>query len=278
MHYLKFHPCKQLEPFVECYFLWQSGNEPVKDLVVESPPTGFCSIVFNSGDRYFLESKKHKMLPVPAEFVSGQSIYSYKLFLTGNIAIAGIVFKPAGLATLYNWPMHEFTEERIELKTLFPAKLISEYASAIAEAKDANQKAHLLEAFVLRQFEMKKPVPDYIDQAASLIIEKNGMLQVNELVETIYMSRRNFERRFLKKVGLSPKYYARIRRISYLANLISGKRKADWAKLFNDCAYYDQSHFIKDFLEFTGRTPQQYLEENRELANYVEKPKEQTLS
>jgi len=277
MHYLKFHPCKQLEPFVECYFVWQSGNEPVRELVVESPPNGFCSIVFNSGDIYFLQNKKHNRLEVPAAFVAGQSIYSYKLFLNGNISIAGIVFKPAGLATLYDLPMHEYTEERIDLRNLFAVSLVNEYASAIAATPDAKQKAHLLEGFVMKQFELVKPVPDYIDQAANLIIEKNGMLQVNELIEMIYMSRRSFERRFLKKVGLSPKYYARIRRISYLTNIISGKKKADWAKIFSECEYYDQSHFIKDFLEFTGRTPQQYLEENKELANLVEKPREQEL-
>jgi hypothetical protein len=30
-------------------------------------------------------------------------------------------------------------------------------------------------------------------------------------------------------------------------------------------------------MEFTGRTPHQYLEENKELANLVEKPTQQTL-
>ncbi len=75
-----------------------------------------------------------------------------------------------------------------------------------------------------------------------------------------------------QKVGLSPKYLARIRRIGYLCNLIAGKKKVDWAKVFYECEFYDQSHFIKDFKEFTGRTPQQYLIENTVLANYVEKP------
>ena len=100
MQYFKFHPCKQLEPFVECYYVWQSGNEPVKDLVVESPPNGFCGIVFNSGDPYYLQNKKYERLPVPKQFAAGLSIYSYKLFLNGNISIAGIVFRPAGLNTM----------------------------------------------------------------------------------------------------------------------------------------------------------------------------------
>ena len=119
---------------------------------------------------------------------------------------------------------------------------------------------------------MQQPEPDYIDKAANLIVEKNGLLQVGDLLKESFMSRRSFERKFFQKVGLSPKYYARIRRIGYLMNLIAGKKKVDWSSLFHECEFYDQAHFIKDFEEFTGRTPQQYLKENAELANYVEKP------
>jgi AraC-like DNA-binding protein len=278
MEYLKFHPCKELEPFVECYYVWQSGNEPVTDLVIESPPNGFCAIVFNSGDPYFLQNKKYDRLPVPKEFVAGLSIYSYKLFLNGNISVAGIVFKPAGLATLFNLPVYEYTEERIDLRKVFMPFVIEKYAGEIATATAGREKAKWLEDFVLKFYEANKPEPDYIDEAANKIVDSNGMLNVNDLLENIYMSRRNFERRFFKKVGLSPKYYARIRRIGYSLSLVIGKKKVDWSKVFSDCEFYDKSHFIKDFLEFTGRTPQQYLEENKELANLVEKPKEQPLN
>ena len=277
MEYLKFHPCKTLEPFVECYYVWQSGNEPVTDLVIESPPNGFCAIVFNSGDPYFLQNKKYDRLPVPKEFVAGLSIYSYKLFLNGNISVAGIVFKPAGLATLFNLPVYEYTEERIDLRKVFMPFVIEKYAGEIATATAGREKAKWLEDFVLKFYEANKPEPDYIDEAANLIVEKNGMVNVKEIMENIYMSRRNFERRFFKKVGLSPKYYARIRRIGYTLSFIAGKHKADWPSILNECAFYDQSHFIKDFLEFTGRTPQQYLEENKELVHLVEKPKQRPI-
>ena len=277
MIYLKFQPSKLLLPFVECYYVWQSGEEPVKDLVVESPPNGFCSIVFNSGDTYFLQNKKYERLEVPKEFAAGQGIYSYKLFLNGNISIAGIVFRPAGLATLFNLPVYQYTEERIDLRKILVPFVVEKYATAIASAVEPVQKARLLEEFVLKFYEANKPEPDYIDEAANKIVDSYGLLNVNELMENIYMSRRNFERRFFKKVGLSPKYYARIRRIGYSLSLVIGKKKVDWAKVFSECEYYDQSHFIKDFLEFTGRTPQQYLDENKELANLVEKPREQPL-
>jgi hypothetical protein len=47
--------------------------------------------------------------------VAGQSIYSYTLFLRGNIGIAGIVFKPSALSTLFGLNAFELTEERIDL-------------------------------------------------------------------------------------------------------------------------------------------------------------------
>ena len=277
MIYRKFNPCETLQPFIECYFIWDSAGEVVHNLMVESPPSGFCSIVFNQGDDYAIHNKKYERLVVPKQFIAGQSIYSYKLFLNGIISIAGIVFKPAALATLFSLPAYVYTEERFPLHNVFKRSLTDAFAEKIEHANTENERVKLLEDFVMTFYNKDKPVPDHIDHAANLIVEKNGMIHISELLKEVYMSRRNFERRFFKKVGLSPKYYARIRRISYLMNEIAGKKKVDWAYLFSQCEFYDQSHFIKDFFEFTGRTPEEYLKENAELANIIDKPKTENI-
>jgi len=276
MRYKKFFPCSILSPFVECYFIWDSEGSVETTMVIESPPNGFCSIVFNYADPYYLQNKKYERLAVPMQFISGQSIYSYKLFLEGEIGVAGIVFKPAALATIFHLPIYEYTEERINLYKVFKKSIIDKYANEIKISSE-EQKVHLLEEFLMQQYRIQKPEPDYIDQAANFIVEHNGLLQVSDLLKDSCMSRRSFERKFFQKVGLSPKYYARVRRIGYLLSFVAGKRTADWPKIFSECEFYDQAHFIKDFKEFTGRSPQQYLKENTELANYVEKPKTETL-
>jgi AraC-like DNA-binding protein len=277
MYYRKYQPSSILAPFVECYFIWDSEGPMDEAMVIESPPNSFCSIVFNYADPYYLQNKKYERLHVPMQFISGLSLYSYKLFLQGSIGIAGIVFKPSALATIFGLPMFEYTEERIDLYLVFKKQVIDQFAARIKSAEDEKQKVELLEEFIMQQYQLQKPEPDYIDQAANFIVEHNGMLQVTDLLKDSCMSRRTFERKFFQKVGLSPKYYARIRRIGYICNLIAGKKKVDWPRIFYECEYYDQAHFIKDFEEFTGRTPQQYLKENTELANYVEKPKTQSL-
>jgi AraC-like DNA-binding protein len=277
MFYRKYSPSDLLAPFVECYFIWDSEGPLPEPLVVESPPSGFCSIVFNYGDPYFLHNKKYEKLQVPRNFVSGQSIFSYKLSLEGTIGIAGIVFKPAALATIFDLPVYEYTEERIDLYTVFTKPVVDKYSKLICDSATEQDRVKVLDEFLTLQYHLQKAEPDYIDHAANLIIERNGMLQVTDLLKDSFMSRRSFERKFFQKVGLSPKYYARIRRIGYLLNLIAGKKKVDWSAVFHECEFYDQAHFIKDFEEFTGRTPQQYLKENLELANLVEKPKERPI-
>ncbi len=277
MRYKKFFPCSILSPFVECYFIWDSEGSVETTMVIESPPNGFCSIVFNYADPYYLQNKKYERLAVPMQFISGQSIYSYKLFLEGEIGVAGIVFKPAALATIFHLPIYEYTEERIDLYKVFKKSIVDKYANEIKISSE-EQKVHLLEEFLMQQYRIQKPEPDYIDQAANFIVEHNGLLQVSDLLKDSCMSRRSFERKFFQKVGLSPKYYARVRRIGHLLSFVAGKRTADWPKIFSECEFYDQAHFIKDFKEFTGRSPQQYLKENTELANYVEKPKTETLN
>lgn len=277
MQYLKYSPCEELAAFVECYFVWESEQPLASEMMFESPPSGFCSIVINYGDSYFLQNKKYEKLAVPLQFVAGQSIFMYKLFLAGEIGIAGIVLKPAALATLFGLSTFELTEERADLFDIFPQQYFKDYLTQIRSADTREEKVKLMEALLLHHYKIVHPEPDFIDTAANLIIEKNGILSITDLVKDSCMSRRTFERRFFHKVGLSPKYYARIRRISYLCNLIAGKRKVNWSEIFYEVEYYDQAHFIKDFEEFTGRSPQQYLQENLVLANFVEKPKTQSL-
>jgi AraC-like DNA-binding protein len=277
MQYFKYSPCKELLPYVECYFVWESDETLQTELLVESPPSGFCSLVINYGEPYFLQNKKYERLVVPKQFIAGQSIFKYTLSLPPKIGIAGIVFKPAALATLFGLSTFELTEERIDLFALLPQAYFRDYVEKIKVTPIPEEKAKLLEELLLHHCRHEQPQPDYIDCAANRIVETNGVIQLQDLLKESCMSRRTFERRFFQKVGLSPKYYARIRRISHLCNLIAGKKKVDWKHIFYEAEYYDQAHFIKDFEEFTGRTPNQFLQENIDMTNFVEKPKTQTL-
>lgn len=278
MVYRKFQPPPQWAPFIECYYVWEHDQLSPEPLVIESPPSGFTSVVFNYRDSYCLCNTQYAELKVPQQFIAGQSIYAYTLTLPGRIGMAGIVFRPAALSTLFGLALYEFVEERIDLRTVFSPELVDRYAAAFQQPGTPEEKARLLEQFLQDTTPPDKALPDYIDDAANEIVDHNGLVQLSELVQKSCTSRRTFERNFFYKVGLSPKFFARIRRISYICNQIAGKKEVNWPSIYLENAYYDHSHFIRDFEEFIGRSPGQYLKDNQELIHYVGKPAAAPLS
>ena len=269
MYYQKFQPRKELTSYIECYYIWESNQENTARLKVESPPPAFTSIVFNYGDDYIVSSSKTKEQKVPRQFMVGQHTRSYTLHLPGKIAMAGIVFKPTGIAALLQVPMFVLTEERIDLSVFVPSEIVEATSCKIENAANAEQRVLLLEDFIYSFYLKNKPVPDVIDRAANLIVEKHGLVNINELCKELFISQRTFERKFLQKVGLSAKYYARLRRIGYICHQMAGKKDINWQELYYSGDFCDQSHFIKDFTEFTGRSPTEYLATNKELIHHL---------
>lgn len=270
MFYRKFSPSAHLQPFIECFFVWECSKTLAKTLPIESPPSGFSSIVFNYGTPYRVTSQKLNGGLVPKTFLTGQATKSYQLQLSGKIGMVGIVFRPAGLNTMFGLPMYEFSDERTNLRDVLGRQL-DDWSDKIEEATSHVERIMLLEQFLNIQLLRKKSEPDRTDYAANLIVDQRGIVNINDLMSELFVCRRQFERKFLQKVGVSPKYYARIRRIGFLCNELAQKRWEidDWQDLVYRCGYYDQSHFIKDFTEFTGKNPSIYVKNNVELANYL---------
>lgn len=270
MYYRKFAPAPHLSPFVECYFAWEKQQLLTQPMQIESPPSSFASMLFNYGDTYRVENSKHSSLLAPPAFLTGQATQSYKLELSGRIGMVGIVFKPAGVASLFGLPMYEFTDERVNLTDVL-GKPIQTLYEQIDEAADPIERIQLLEQFLNRQLLKRSDMFDRTDYTANLIVDRKGTVNVGELMDDLYVCRRQFERQFLQKVGVSPKYYARIRRIGYLCAQLASQRwrVADWHELIYQCGYYDQSHFIREFTQFMGKRPTLYIKDNLELTNYL---------
>ena len=270
MRYQKYPPAPHLAPFVECYFVWEKPDALTQPLRIESPPSGFGSMVFNYGDGYRVDTGKHASRLAPPAFLTGQATQSYTLELNGRIGMVGIVFKPAGLSSLFGLPMFEFTDERTNLTDVLGQSMQTLH-DQLAEASGPLERVQILEQFLNRQFLGRNPAFDRTDYAANQIVDRKGVVNVGELMDDLYVCRRQFERQFLQKVGVSPKYYGRIRRVGYLCAQLASQRwqVADWHELIYGCGYYDQSHFIREFTAFTGKRPTLYVKNNQELTQYL---------
>ena len=106
-----------------------------------------------------------------------------------------------------------------------------------------------------------------VSNALELLFRKRGMIGVKELAEASGVTERQLERLFLKQVGLSPKFYSRVIRFSHIFALIE-EGDYSWAQVAFKSGFTDQSHFIKNFKEFTGEDPSKYLFEDENMANF----------
>ncbi len=271
MFYKKYQATIHLQPFVECYYIWENNDLNPAGSIIESPPTAFGSMVFNYGESYASKNLGNaEFKSLPKNFITGQATHNYFLQLPKKIGMVGVVFKPSALNTFFGLPMYEFVNTRYELSEVLGRnfELLSE---KIQEENNKEKKIEILNNFLSLSLLKMKKGPDRTDYAANLILDQKGVVNISNLMNEMYVCKRQFERQFLLKVGMSPKYYARVRRMSYLcATLASSKWKiADWQDLIFQMGYYDQSHFIKEFTSFTGKSPGAYLKNNLELSNYL---------
>src|SRR5215217_5782470 len=75
---------------------------------------------------------------------------------------------------------------------------------------------------------------------------------IRDVAREVGMCRRRFSSVFAAQVGLTPKLFCRILRFQQARTLADQGPKLDWAQLASTCGYFDQSHLINDFQEFSG--------------------------
>lgn len=268
MRYQKFAPAPALRSFIECYFVWE--GEVMEKTEVQSPPYCFGAIVFNYADPTWAYQHLDSPTLVPDAFVCGLFTSNYHRVLKGKIGMAGIVFKPTALHNFFALRMSHLVNSRMPLNLLIGDDADSLLISIKKELNDENRVKHL-EDFTLLHLEGAKKRLSIIDEAVEYIDQNKGAILVNEVASHLKISRRYLEKQFLEKVGVSPKFYARIKRFGILSNKVAHSEKIDWQDVVVESGLHDQSHLGKEFLEFNGMNPTDYHQQHHEMTRFVKK-------
>jgi AraC-like DNA-binding protein len=98
------------------------------------------------------------------------------------------------------------------------------------------------------------PAPDPRVRAAVREIVAAPDAPMTEVARAAGLGLRQLERHFARAVGLTPKEYARLRRVrTGMAAAMAGD--AAWSELAAELAYADQAHLIREFVAITGFRP-----------------------
>jgi AraC-like DNA-binding protein len=170
----------------------------------------------------------------------------------GAVELLGIRFQPGGTRPFVDVPADEVTDQVVDLGGL-SRKLERGLLSACTGARTLAEKVAAADAFLVSQLIGGRYDSQLVALAAT-IIDRRGLVSVDQLASDAGMSNRQLERRFRREVGISPKLLARIVRFQQVFRAVERCNTA-WADVAVECGYYDQPHLIRDFNQFAQQTP-----------------------
>ena len=166
--------------------------------------------------------------------------------------LIGIRFHPGGTLPFLRLPLHEITDQVVELGSL-SSKLERDLLHATSASSSLTDKVTAVEEFLTGELLSRKHDSRMMKLAAR-IVDSGGLVPIVQLANDAGISSRQLERRFLREVGIGPKLLGRIIRFQQVFRAVE-QCDAAWAAVAIDCGYYDQAHLIRDFHQFARQTP-----------------------
>ena len=270
MLYLSYRPGPPLNEFVHYFWLIQGGQMPRLEKIL---PCGMTELVINLKNneiRIHDPDQPERYQRFSGAVFSGTYSRSFICNALQHEAIMGVHFKPGGAFPFLNTDASELTNAHANLADLW-GRSGAVLRERLCTAATPQQRFRIMEG-VLRA-RLRYHTTRQLQIKVALNLFAMGVL-VRDVSQELGFPQRRFIQMFSSNVGLTPKMFCRILRFQQARLLAEKLETPDWAELALTCGYFDQSHLIKDFHEFSGSTPrtysqQQHHKDNRLKDNHV---------
>lgn len=238
------HACAQaLTPYLERYwsFTLDAHDPPSVDHVVL--PHGGCNITL-------IEPRD---LGAPWVTLQGPNSAALQLPIGQGVRYRGVRVRAGalkallGLTQTMDWP----SRHPQPLQLWHPA-LAQHWQSALVQAPDLAAFAHHADAALLGLPRLR---PDPVVQAIVAELDTAAEpARLARLLAAFSVGERQARRRFVAQVGLTPKVYARLRRIRRVCVDLARESALPGAELAASHGYADQAHLARDIRAVFGRS------------------------
>lgn len=258
MRYEEHAPHSSLQDFVKCFWTLEkeyTSEEPSEEVT----PDACIELILNFGAPYFLQSKGVPEREMPAAFLVGLQKKPLLYHCIGTVKIVATRFYAWGVGPFFTPPYQSINNMTVTLNNewrgladkIEPKIRRDDFVSAITDVED-----FLIGKLLTASFDLKQ-----IQIAAQLLYREKGQFRISELAEYCNLSERQLQRQFQSAVGVSPKTLARTIRFEEIRNRLMFNPDASLTDMAYEFGYTDQAHFIRDFKEFTGKTPGEFAVE-----------------
>ena len=250
MKFDKYFPTDLLKPYIKYFVISENESEreykilPSSGLVIGFQYKGQLSII-NDNTANILN----------ASGITGITD-SYKIFKnSADIGTVLVYFTETGFTHFASHPANELFNLSLSLVDIFEKESVREVEEKLLFASTDGRRIEIVEKFLISQLKDIK-TDKLIVEAVKLIYETKGSIRIKELNNRLLISQSPFEKRFRKLVGTTPKKFASIVRFNTVLDHLTETKSL--TEICYENNFFDQAHFIKDFKQFTGSTPENF--------------------
>lgn len=252
-------PTPPLRAFVHHYWVMKADRISAEMNIV---PTGSMKWMF------------HRRIPLVVNgvvdnsnvaSVCGQYYRSIHVHTASNTHLLFVFFRPYALKMIMGIPSDTFMEDNVSMDQLGVPDF-HELKCRVLDSATDEEAIGIIESFIMRRLHdcsdnvYLKPLI-----AVCNAIDSNPAITLDCLSDIACLSERQFRRVFTEHVGMTPKQMIRTKRFFHATKMIQTLDESVFTTIVNDLGFTDHSHFNKEFRQFSGMSPTDYLAHIREI-------------
>lgn len=251
-------PPPDLRSLIRFYWILE-GDEPYTH---RSLACGSVEMVFHYAGVFDELNKQNIAAATAVTGLQGPSHQYRRYSIDTGFGILGVYMYPFAIPVLFNMPASTLSNEMPDLPSLLGASG-RQLQEMVMLAENNQRRISILNTFFRKHLRELPAVDQPIASCIIALQQQPHLSSVSEWASHAFLSQRQFERRFKSLAGFTPKLFSRISRFQQATQQYN-KDFLSLTALAQQCGYYDQSHFIHDFREFSGFHPREFFKGNAE--------------
>lgn len=191
-------------------------------------------------------------------WISGLQTRPVQTTTAGTHFTVGVLFKPWGLQALTGIDAFELQDSSVSLETIFGQEATA-LIGKIDETQTPEEIFPVLEKFLLAKFS-PRPVPPFLLQSVNRLKQislEEGVVQ--RVAGELSVSPKTLIQSFKKYIGLTPGRFHHLLLLNQTLQYLTQNPAQPLTGSGYDLHFFDQSHFIHFFKQYTGFTPSAYI-------------------
>jgi AraC-like DNA-binding protein len=258
--YVTWTPPAQFDQFIENIWYWESDGRPghVKDTIMASGRMVLLINLLEDELRWYGGEEFGTRNRLRGIGLSGPQSQCFAIDAFQQ-KMMGVQFHPGGTWPFFGPLAKDFLDVHLSLADFWGTDRAHGLHMQLVDTPGVSRKIHILFGALVGQAER-----DFAhDPAVSFALAQFRRAPLTSRISTTAakasVSQKKLIRLFSEQVGYTPKLYLRVARFQHLLDEVWNKAAVDWAAVAAAQGYYDQPHLTRDFRQFSGFTPAEYL-------------------